>query len=99
MKCERVYLADETGWGVQSKHKQVIGRNEAKHVYLRKTNDESHKTLMLGICGNGDVIKPLIILEKSFPLIGGVSQTIFLSKFYFLKPKKGLWKKMFLCNG
>ena len=25
---------------------------------------------MLGICGNGEVIKPLIILEKSFRLIG-----------------------------
>ena len=25
---------------------------------------------MLGICGNGEVIKLLIILEKSFPLVG-----------------------------
>ena len=29
MKKKRVYLADETGWVVQSKRKQVIGRNEA----------------------------------------------------------------------
>ena len=40
IKQERVYLADETGWGVQSKRKQVIGRNGAKHLYLRKPNDE-----------------------------------------------------------
>ena len=39
-------------------------------MYHRKPSDESHKTLMLGICGNGQVLKPLIILEKSFPLIG-----------------------------
>ena len=39
----------------------------AKHVYTGKGNDESHKTLMLGICGNGDILKPLIILEESFP--------------------------------
>ena len=32
MKQKRVYLADKTGWGVQSKCKQVIGRNGAKHV-------------------------------------------------------------------
>ena len=25
---------------------------------------------MLGVCGNGDFLKPLIILEKSFPLVG-----------------------------
>lgn len=67
---ERVYKADETGWGVQSKRKRVIGRKGAKHVYLRKVSDNSHKTLMLGVCGNGDVLSPLIILEKSFPLIG-----------------------------
>ena len=66
MKQKRIYLADETGWGVQSKRKQVIGHNGANHVYLRKANDESHKTLMLGICGNSEVIKPLIF-GKSFP--------------------------------
>ena len=70
MKQERAYLADETGWHVQSKRKQVIGLNGANHVYLRKANDESHKILMLDICGNGEVIKLLIILEKSFPLVG-----------------------------
>ena len=68
-KEERVYLADEKGWGVKSKPKRVIGKRGASHVYLRKPSDESHKTLMLGVCGNGDVLKPLIILEKSFPLI------------------------------
>ena len=70
MKQESEYLADETGCDVQSKCKQVIGHNGARHVYLRKVNDESHKTLMLGICGNGEVIKPLMIIEKSFPLVG-----------------------------
>ena len=25
---------------------------------------------MLGVCGNGDVLKSLIVLEKSFPLLG-----------------------------
>ena len=68
-KSERVYLADETGWGVKSKPKKVIGKKGASHVYLRKPSDESHKTLMLGVCGNGEVLKPLIILEKSFPLL------------------------------
>ena len=67
IKQESVYLTDETGWGVQSKCKQVIGCNGAKDVYLRQANDEIHKTLMLGICGNDEVIKPLI-LQKSFPL-------------------------------
>ena len=53
---------------------------------------------MLGICGNGEVIKSLIILEKSFPLVGkGESnhspQEILLWK------TKGLWKKMFFVSG
>ena len=54
---ERIYLAGETGWGVNTKTKKVIGRKGAKHIYNRKTSDESHKTLMLGICGNGEVGK------------------------------------------
>ena len=69
MKHDRVYLADETGWGVQTKGKKVIAKKGASHVYHRKSNDESHKTLMLGICGNGDILKPLVILENSFPLL------------------------------
>ena len=59
IKRERIYLADETGWGVCKRTKTVIGRKGAKHIYNRKASDESHKTLMLGICGNGDVLKPL----------------------------------------
>ena len=46
MKQEKVYLADKTGWGAQSKRKQVIEWNRAKHVSWRKANDESHKTLI-----------------------------------------------------
>ena len=69
MKPERVYLADETGQGVQSKHKQVIGHSGAEYAYLRKTNVQNHNTLMLGICGN-DVIKPPTILQQSFPHVG-----------------------------
>ena len=69
MKRDRVYLADETGWGVQTKGKKVIAKKGANHVYHRKSNDESHKTLMLGICGNGVVLKLLVILENSFPLL------------------------------
>ena len=68
--AERLYLADETGWGVQSKRKRVLGKKGAPHVYLSKPSDESHKTLMLGLCGNGEVLKSLIILQESFPLIG-----------------------------
>ena len=50
-----------------------------------ETNDESHKALMLGICGNGDVIKSYLILEKSFPLLGedetdNIPKNILLSK-------------------
>ena len=67
---EKVYLADETGWGVQSKRRKVYAAKGAKHVFMRKPSDETHKTLMLGVCGNGDVLKPLVILEKSFPLLG-----------------------------
>ena len=67
---EKIYLADETGWGVQSKKKKVYAAKGAKHVFIRKPHNESHKTLMLGVCGNGDVLKSLIVLEKSFPLLG-----------------------------
>ena len=70
ISAHKIYLADETGWGVQSKRKKVMGRKGAKHVYIRKPSDESHKTLMLGVNnGNGDVLKSLIVLEKSFPLL------------------------------
>ena len=59
MKTDRIYIADETGWGVNKKTKKVIARKGAAHIHTRKLNDESHKTLMLGLCGNGDVLKPL----------------------------------------
>ena len=94
---ERIYRADETGWGVHTKTKKVIGRKGAKHVYNRKSNNELHKSLMLGICGNGDLLKSLIILEKSFPLLGEgegelLPDDILLSK----TPKGSMDKELFV---
>ena len=66
--AERIYLADETGWGAEKKSRKVVGRKGATHAHVRKPSDESHKT-MLAVCGNGDVLKSLIILEKSFPML------------------------------
>ena len=91
MKTDRIYIADETGWGVNKKTKKVIGRKGAVHIHTRKLNDESHKTLMLGLCGNGDVLKPLIILEKSFPLIGEGESEIFQMTFFLAKLKMDQW--------
>ena len=67
---DRLYLADETGWGVSNGKTKVVAKKGCKQVFHRKPSDESHKTLMLTICGNGDVLKPLVILEKSLPLMG-----------------------------
>ena len=83
MNQERVYLADKT----------VIGCNGAKHVYFRKANDESHNTLMLGICGNGEVIKPLIILEKSLPFVRDGESNHILQKTLLCKSNKGSVEK------
>ena len=66
-QSERLYLADETGWGSEKKSRKVIGRKSAPHAYVKKSSDESHKTLILSICDNGDDLKPLIILKKTFP--------------------------------
>ena len=70
LQGHKIYVADETGWGIMSSKKPVVARKGAKHVFTWKANDETHKTLMLGVCGNGDVLKPLIILQQSFPLLG-----------------------------
>ena len=59
----------EQDW-VFNPNTEIIACHGAKQVYLRKACDESHKILMLGICGSGEVMKTLIILEKSFPLVG-----------------------------
>ena len=88
MNQERVYLADKT----------VIGCNGAKHVYFRKANDESHKTLMLGICGNGEVIKPLIILEKSLPFVGEGESNHIPQKTLLCKSNKGSVEKDVFCQ-
>ena len=93
IKEERVYLADETGWGVMSKKRKVVGRKGSSHVYTRKTNDESHKTLMLGVCGNGDVLSPLIILEKSFPLLGEEEAELLPSDVMLSKTENGSMEK------
>ena len=53
---EKIYLADETGWGVQSKKRKVYAAKGAKHVFIRKPH--------------GGVLKSLVVLEKSFPLLG-----------------------------
>ena len=53
-----------------SNKKPVVARKGTRHVFIRKPSDETHKTLMLGVCGNRDVLKPLIILQQSFPLLG-----------------------------
>ena len=47
IKQHCVYLADKTGWGVESRSRTVVARKGAKHIYKRKTSDGSHKTLML----------------------------------------------------
>ncbi len=91
-KRECIYKADETGWGVQSK-KRVIAKKGAKHVYMRKLNDESHKTLMLGICANGETLTPLIILEKSFPLIAGGEAEMIPDDLLLTKSDKGSMDK------
>ena len=98
IKAERIYLADETGWGVATKNKKVIGRKGSKHVYNRKPSDESHKTLMLGICGNGDVLKPLIILEKSFPLIAEGEAEHIPDDILLSKTDKGSMEKELFVN-
>ena len=97
IKRHCIYLADETGWGVQAKHKTVIGRKGSKYVYLRKSNDESHKTLMLGVCGN-DVLKPLIILEKSFPLIGEGEASNIPQNMMLTKTEKGSVEQELFCE-
>ena len=97
-KQEREYLAYKTGWGVQSNCKQIIGCNGAKHVYLRKANDESYKILMLGICGNGEVIKPLIILEKSFPLVREGGSDHIPQEILLCKTEKGSMEKGIFCQ-
>ena len=48
LQGHKIYLADETGWGIMSSKKPVVARKGAKHVFTRKANDETHKTLMLG---------------------------------------------------
>ena len=62
-----------------------MAKKGAKHVYSKKLHNQSHKTLMLTICGNGTTLKHLIILEKSFPLVGheegdSIPEKILLSK-------------------
>ena len=99
LKSECIYMADETGWGVQTKTKKVVGRKGAKHIYTRKSADESHKTLMLGVCGNGDTLKSLVILEKSFPLIGEGEAEHLPENILLSKTTKGSMEKNYLLNG
>lgn len=89
IKKERIYIADEKGWGGQTKTRKVKAKKGAKHVHDRKVSDESHKTLMLGVCGNGDVLKPLVILEKNFPLIGEREGEHLPENILLSKTKKG----------
>ena len=90
---ERIYLADETGWGAEKKSKKVVGRKGAKHAYVRKPSDESHKTLMLGVCGNGEVLKPLTILQKSFPMLDEDEADLLSPETPFSKTENGSMEK------
>ena len=90
---ERIYLADETGWGAEKKSKKVVGRKGAKHAYVRKPSDESHKTLMLGVCRNGEVLKPLIILQKSFPMLDEDEADLLPPEMLFSKTENGSMEK------
>ena len=67
----------------------MIARKGAKHIFNRKVSDESHKTLMLGIVGNGDLLKPLIILEQSFPQLGEGEGELLPDNILLSKSKKG----------
>lgn len=91
--ADRIYLADETGWGAEKKAKKVVGRKGASHAHVRKPSDESHKTLMLAVCGNGDVLKPLIILEKSFPMLQEEEAEFLPEQTLFSKTENGSMEK------
>ena len=91
--AERIYLADETGWGAEKKSRKVVGRKGAPHAHVRKPSDESHKTLMLAVCGNGDVLKPLIILEKSFPMLHDEEAEFLPEETLFSKTENGSMEK------
>ena len=96
---ERIYLADETGCGAEKKLKKVVGRKGAKHAYVRKPSDESHKTLMSGVCGNGEVLKPLIILQKSFPMLDEDEADLLPPETPLAKRRIGRWRKDYLSTG
>ena len=90
---DRLYLADETGWGVSNGKTKVVAKKGCKRVFHRKPSDESHKTLMLTICGNVDVLKPMVILEKSFPLMGEGEVEQIPDGVLLSKPNKGSMEK------
>ena len=52
---------------------------------------------MLGICGNGEVIKSLIILEKSFPLVRKGESNHFPQEILLWKTDKGSMEKDVFC--
>ena len=66
---DRLYKADEVGWGVEKQTSRVLAKRGSKRIHTRIQTDQSHKTLMLTVCGNGEVLSSLLILEKSFPLL------------------------------
>ena len=53
---------------------------------------------MLGICGNGEVIKPLIILEKSFPLVREGGSDHIPQEILLCKTEKGSMEKGIFCQ-
>ena len=85
-------MADETGWGAEKKSRKVDCREGATHAHVRKPSDESHKTL-LAVCGNGDVLKSLIILEKSFPMLDNEEAEFLPEETLFSKTENSLMEK------
>ena len=53
---------------------------------------------MLGICGNGEVIKPLITLEKSFPLVAKGESNHIPEEILLCKTNKGSMEKEVFCQ-
>ena len=91
-----IWLTKRDGGLIRSE--RVVAEKGTSHVFHRKQNDESHKTLMLGVCGNGDTLKPLVILENSFPLLGEGEADHLPNNILLSKTERGWTRNCFL-NG
>ena len=94
-KPEHIFNADETGIDLNARSGKVIVCKNSKHAYSEQKAPRDHITSMVCCSASGQVLQPMIIFKKDWPL-GPYSRNGLDSCLYGKSPNGYMGEELFL---